>query len=364
MTATPATQADPAVCAAFSSGWVIAQLHGPILQRPLNPTEPLPTINELGRAQRATLAIDVLDAMFAGALAEALKPVADQTAISTAAVRAAVATVTADDLGPAQRSIEALHTDVLTRLTVAARRLGSAYMIGRSLSDTCWLPNSLDSFKEQFNRYRLANLQGWLEDVGSGLAPGSASAVSQSLDNWAAWTDVHAGLDWAASGGIVTRAAKAQGEHWRSLLSGDKDPAALLTPEAYVEGGEKALARAAKIVRRVFAHFWLPITFVLLLTVIVTVIAVAYSQGTAKLWASLLPIATGLGVTGTSVKATAKRLATDAGKPLLDLATTDAMGWACTSLPALADTKQQQKQLRRRGVAAPTRPGPDTHRPA
>ncbi len=340
--------ADPAVCSAFSAGWLAAQLRGPILSQPPGASVPLPTINEMGRADRITLAIDELGALFTGGLAGALKPSDGEEPITMAEMRAAGAT---SDLDAVRAALDLLHVTVLTRLTVAGGRLGSAYSLGRSLSDTCWLPHTRASFRYQFSRYRLANLQSWLADLATCLPPGTAAAVSQSLDHWAAWAQVHAHLDWDGDGEQVTQAAEAQGEHWRSLLAGDKDPASLLTPEAYVEAGEKALGRAQRIIWRVVVHFWALIAVIALVVAGIVAIAVVFAAGTAKLWGSLVPLAAGLGVTGASVKTAATRLARDAGKPLLDLATTDAMGWACTWLPAVAETRKQQKALRRRGVA-------------
>ncbi len=52
MTTSNAAPNSPTVCAAFSAGWLIAQLHGPILTRPVTAEAPLPTVRELGRADR------------------------------------------------------------------------------------------------------------------------------------------------------------------------------------------------------------------------------------------------------------------------------------------------------------------------
>ena len=335
--------ADPAVAAAFSAGWLVAQLHGPMQTAPLSGTAALPTARELCRADRVRLALDELDTLLGGPLADV---VAGDIAITTPSDRGG-----SDDTFV--KHLEALHIELLIRLTVAGHRLGDAYSLGRSLSDTCWLPCSKDDFRREFTRTRLGRLQGWLTDLSGDLPPCAAAVVAQSLDHWADWVAVHADLDDREWLRRVAPAAKAQGDHWRSLLVGDKDPAALLTPEAYVQAGEQALQRATKIVWSVIRHLRGVLVVVAVAMAAAMAVALRYAGGTAKVWGSLVPLAAGFGVTGAKIRSTALSLGKDVGTPLLNLAEVDAMGWTVTWLPAVADDARHRKQLRARGVAAP-----------
>jgi len=347
------SSASDGAAAAFAAGWLVAQLHGPILTRPVKSPSHLPTMNELGRADRVNLTFNELHHLISGPLATQLTPEGDEDAITIESVRAAWDPGHPSHYEPLKSAIEKLHIQLLERLTVADRILGSAYSTGRSLSDTCWLPRSKADFDYMFNKYRLANIQGWLSDIAPALPKLSAPAVSQSLDHWVSWLAVHKKLRWDKDGVAVETAARAQGEHWRALLSGDKDPASLLTPDGWVQAGEAALRRAGEIIRRIAIDFWVPLLIVALATALAVAAAIRYSEGTAKFWAAAVSLASGLGVTGKSIQATAKRLASDASKPLLDLADADAMSWAVTWLPSIDNDWRNKRRLRQLGVAPP-----------
>jgi len=363
------SSASDGAAAAFAAGWLVAQLHGPILTRPVKSPSHLPTMNELGRADRVNLTFNELHHLISGPLATQLTPEGDEDAITIESVRAAWDPGHPSHYEPLKSAIEKLHIQLLERLTVADRILGSAYSTGRSLSDTCWLPRSKADFDYMFNKYRLANIQGWLSDIAPALPKLSAPAVSQSLDHWVSWLAVHKKLRWDKDGVAVETAARAQGEHWRAALlrrverlvgvlqqllrrhpvvrrDGDPDAGAH-------EAGEAALRRAGEIIRRIAIDFWVPLLIVALATALAVAAAIRYSEGTAKFWAAAVSLASGLGVTGKSIQATAKRLASDASKPLLDLADADAMSWAVTWLPSIDNDWRNKRRLRQLGVAPP-----------
>ncbi len=332
----------------------MSQLHGPILDTRPTARVPLPTVNELGRGDRVELAIEQLEALMTEHLAGPLEPPKDQQPVTTGELRSAWKAA-APPFADFRRTLGSLHVRLLTRLSVADRRLGSAYSLGRSLSDTCWLPEDKDDFDRLFNKYRLARLKGWLTNLAPPALPAlTTEAVSQGLDHWAAWVTVNSGANWTTQLETVRYAARAQGDQWRALLAGDKDPRQFLTPESYVQAGEAALRRAGKIVQRVVAHFWVPLLAVMLAMGAALYLAINYASGTAKFWTSLVSLAAGLGVTGKSLQASARQLATDAGRPLLELAEADAIGWNATLLPAVPPGWKQQRQLRQLGVAPPS----------
>jgi hypothetical protein len=347
----PVLPADAVLTGAFTAGWTISQLHGPLLDRSPQATAPLPSVEELGRASAIDLAVADLRAALSGPLAGTIAPIADETRLSLAGLEAAAAS---GDRAAIRTAVEGLHVSVLTRLAVAGARLASAYSAGRSLSDTCWAFDTAETFRDQFSRYRLSDIQGWLSDIGAGLPAGAVGAVSQSLDHWAAWAEVHNPLNWVEDGPAVQAAARAQAEHWHALLTGMRDPASLVSPQAYVEAAQAALRRAQTVLRGVVRHYWVYLLIAVLAIVAVVVIAVVFADGTAKVWGAVLPVVVGLGLTGAGVRRVAGQLANDAEKPLLGLANSDAMSWACTWLPVVKSTAGQKRRLRKRGVAPPS----------
>jgi len=351
MTVMPVLPADAVLTGAFTAGWTISQLHGPLLDRSPQATAALPSVEELGRAAAVDLAVADLRSALGGPLAGTIAPIADETRVSLAGLEAAAASGDRDAI---RGAVESLHVSVLTRLAVASTRLASAYSAARSLSDTCWVFTTAETFRDQFSRYRLADIQGWLSDIGAGLPAGAAGAVSQSLDHWAAWAEVHDPLNWVEDGPAVQAAARAQGEHWHALLTGMRDPSSLLSPQAYVEAAQAALRRAQTVLRGVIRHYWLYIALALVAIVALVVIAVVFADGTAKVWGAVLPVVVGLGITGAGVRRVAGQLASDGEKPLLSLANSDAVGWACTWLPVVKSTPAQKRKLRKRGVAPPS----------
>ena len=117
--------------------------------------------------------------------------------------------------------------------------------------------------------------------------------------------------------------------------------------------GEAALHRGGIIARRIIVHFWWAVLVIGLATAGTIVVALRNAEGAAKLWGVALSLLASLGITGTSVRAIAKQLTTQAGRSLFNLEEADAIGWAVTYLPAISPSRSQQRQLRQAGVEPP-----------
>ncbi len=349
-------------CAVFSAGWLVSQLHGPILERQLNPKSPLPTVNELSRSDRVLLALTELGTLLSGALSGVLELESEASTRILAlieTVKGAWKPEAPNEVVGLRSAVENLHVGLLETLTIADHQWGTAYVVGRSISNTCWLPRTHDDFDNQFNRYRLANIQGWLADLALVFPQFSASAVSISLDHWATWLEVNHNLDWEKHGTVVEQALRMQGEKWRALLSGDRDPTSLLTPDGYVAAGEAALRRASIIFRRIAVHFCVPLAIVLAATIAGVFFAIHYSAGTAKFWTSFASLTAGLGITGRGFQTTTKRLTATAGKSLITASEKDVIASAATSLPTIRQSRLQRHSLLRHGVPLVSPPVPE-----
>lgn len=354
---------DPVPTAAFSAGWLVARLHQP-LSATESPSEGLKTIAELVPADRVELYLERLEKLLAGPLARVVAPLSTSPqagpaakALDTSALRARWNERQGNDTAAFGAAVGGFHVELLTRLTVGDRQYGSAYSLGQSLCDTC-SPKDLPSLEAGMSKSRLSRIQAWLATLSACLPSLSATAVSQGLDHWAAWLQVHPDqVDNSGNGSPesqkVIDAIRAQGEHWRSLLAGERNASSLLTPEAYVAAGEAALQRGGVIARRIIVHFWWAVLIIVLATAGTIVVALRNTQGAAKLWGVALSLLASLGITGTSVRSIARQLTTQAGRTLFNLEEADAIGWAVTYLPAISPSRSQQRQLRRAGVEPP-----------
>jgi hypothetical protein len=337
--------------AAIMAGWIVSQLHGPILDRPTAKGDELPSVSDFDRGSAVELALQRLQALMSGPLAKALTPQHDQAELDLTAVRQAWNSQTPDECTGFKSAIETFHLALLTRLTVSAQIYGSAYSVGRTLSDICWQPTDLDSLRQQFAKAQLSNLHAWLTDIDA-YVPTCAKAVATSLDHWGTWLEVSE-IDWNADQNTILDALHSQGGHWRSILIDDQNPTFLLTPEAFVEAGEAALRRAGHISIRVIVQFWWLFLILVLATAAVIVVAFENTNGAARVWTTAVSLLASIGVTGTTIRTTARNLATEAGHTLFNLEEVDAVSWAVTWLPPIPASAGTRRQLRRRGVASP-----------
>jgi hypothetical protein len=341
-----ATKTDPAAVAAISAGWTVCGLYQLAEEAAVAETDDLPVANELTGKDAADLAIDRLQAWSAGPLRHYLPPHHHVTQELRRAWHHG-------DPAERKRITRDLHLDLLTHLTVADGRYGAAYSLGLTLAETVAPAPDMHSLQIRFTKNKVSQLQAWLGELGSCLPADNTKAVAAGLDHWSAWLQVEAKTDWAKYGGEIGRALTNQGTHWRALLTSDADPARSLPPEAYVEAGEQALHRAGHIAVRVVAHFWWLLLVVAAAVAAIIAVAFAYTEGADRIWSTAVSLLAGIGVTGASVKSTARNLATKAGQSLIAMEETDAIGWATTWLPAVPTTRTSRRTLRRAGVAAP-----------
>jgi hypothetical protein len=178
------------------------------------------------------------------------------------------------------------HLRLVSAITAAGGNLGKAYRLGRALADTCQTQPAGAAFQRSFEPYRLTQLQGDLNDLASALPGHSAKAVVQSLAWWrdavyladnssfgqerrGVMGDVRTDAPalrrpkWVGNRKIATappqgdlksleRALPRQGELWRVVLTGEKKPTDLLTPEHYLVAAQRAVVAGRRIATRTF----------------------------------------------------------------------------------------------------------------
>jgi hypothetical protein len=330
---------------AFSLGWLMAQLYGP-LQRPRNGENSghLPTVAELDTDEQMKLAFAELEHL--------LSPAATPSAASIAAAWKA----------PGHKdfpeSIMALHLNLLEQFINDSEHL-SAYQLGRALSDTCWLPTEkqgADFFLRQFSYYRLATLQTWMIQANDALPGQSAAIVSRSLENWQDWAEVNARKvksTWKRAHWSVIAALRTQARAWHAVLAGQPGAIGPTTPDAWTQAGQAILRTVGTLTLAVLRRFWPVVGVVAAATGGVLYLAITDSSGTAKVWTSLVTVAAALGVTGASVRASARRAAGGIKQDIWRTANLDAQAWSVTWLPTLRQGSLTRARLARRGVAVP-----------
>lgn len=352
-----ASDQTPPVGSMFSLGWLMAQLFGPLQSRPKSdPSAHLPALYELDAAESMDVALAELETLLA------LVPGLSEADVNTACaeINAAVNPDNPDDFKVA---VKKLHLKILQQI-VGDRQQLSAYQLGRALSDTCWLPGETTNgtggqlFLQEFDRRQLAVLQTWLAEAGNALPANSGATVSRSLQNWQDWADVNAAVikgQWTtpATSASVTEALRNQAPAWHALLSGQTDMGGPISLDAWVRAGQSISRSTGSLVTTILRRFWPVVVVIAAATGGLLYLAIANSNGTAKVWTSLVTVAAALGVSGVSLRAAALKAASGIEQDISHAADLDARAWSVTWLPTLPQGLMKRYRLAGRGVAAP-----------
>lgn len=336
--------------AGFRAGWLMAQLYGPVIDRDGDTAQNhLPSVSELSAPGRLDLAVRELE----DALGTAAAGIGYLLHLD--AVKAAHRPGVWHD--GFREAIGSLHGLLIVEFTVRDPRLGHAYCLGRSLSDTAWLPSDFAGLRRQLNPYRVAELDGWLAGLPGVLGQDAVTAVRGSLRTWSAWTASpfigRRKLDWARDGKSTELALRHQGAVWHDLLSGESEPASLLTAEAYVGATDMALHRAGFLARQVLAHFWYAFASLLVMVGGLTYLSVAYASGMAKFWGVLATAAGGSSVLIQGVRLALSSLAQRTGAPLGSVERADALQAGAVRLPVGATPGRVRRRVHSREFERP-----------
>jgi hypothetical protein len=344
----------------FALGWLMAELFDDRRRRNLDVRQPafsdavqLPLVADLDEPDQLKFLVTDLH--------DLLRPYPDVSDghVQEQAARRQPGSAEPFDKPAFDREVNALHLAILDRLADDQQQL-NAYQLGLALSDLCWLPGpgGLDTVMGMFKQGQVAAMQTWLNGAGTAIPPATGAIVGQSISHWADWMDVNAPKLRAA--GVATaqattviNALHVQGAVWHSALTADPDVS--LNPEmgAWVQAGA-AMARAARMVTVVILRrFWPAVVIALAVLGGLLYLVIANLSGAGKVWASLLTVATVVGVTGGSVFGGVSRALGGVGYDIWNAARREAQAWSITWLPTLAETAGQRAQLERRGVAAP-----------
>lgn len=263
-----------------------------------------------------------------------------------------------------RRRVAVFHQTLLSGLTVTDFRLGKSYGLARALAESTILPSSAAvgerqrtravgaapdqhppetdtgaagekdspqrdrmtefqrSLWEEFGSGRVAQVQGWLYDLRDCFPTHAADAVATTLGGWSVWMirptmrDGHP-VDWDQDDrDSVERSLRRQGDVWRGLLSGEKDPMGMLTSDYYFAAVRSLLARITRLGLRFLGT---GAGFVLFLIVLVAGIALYASTTTRNgtgILAAVITFLGSLGITTGSAWAAVQKALTRAEDPL------------------------------------------------
>ena len=267
----------------------------------------------------------------------------------------------ATDVASFRAQVRQVHEALLSGLTVADFRLGKSYGIARALAESTIIPcfaaagrglaedpptgDHADAFHAAlltaFDGGRIFTIQAWLHDMRDCFPAYAADAVATTLGGWGlwivrptigkrqpvAWKNQHARER-------VERALRRQGDVWRGLLSGEKDPVNMLGADYY-------FAAMASLVRRIsgLAAQFLGTGIGLLLFLILMVAAIALylsetARSTTGVLASVVTLLGSLGITAGSAWATVKKTLSQAEAPLWHAEVSAAVAHAAWKNPA------------------------------
>jgi hypothetical protein len=185
-------------------------------------------------------------------------------------------------------------------------------------------------------------INSWLADLHSYFQPSAADAVEHGLSTWSAWAatpDLFNGkqVNRERDGSKIRRALTRQGQVWRALLSGEKNPADLLKLEDYVRAATGMVGTVARLAGSFLIAT--PLGILLIVLTLATTVALAYVvvAGVAReVIAGAIALFGGtLGVTAGGVVASVKKVLSQAEEPLWQAELTRSIGVAALVEPDL-----------------------------
>jgi hypothetical protein len=316
---------DHHVSVAFALGWHMAELYRPTVWRKQAPEQgdDLPGLSELSAKAHSEIGLDEVEVAL-----NRLKQPITENGLLLPSVDETRKALTDDPMDPVFREkLFDFHVLLLSVLTAASFKLGTAYELGRSLADTCNKPTALGTLKEEFDEHRIATLRSWLADLTSVLPAHAGQSVNGSLPLWGKWVLAQESLDGKDLESAI-RLLRRQGESWRALLAGEKAGTDLLKLDNYIAAGAGVLKRMSTLTWHFLRQFWPAVALVLLLF-LGGLALIVWDQSSGHIAAGIGTLVTSIGLTwkgvGASLGKTAAKLEHPLWEAQLDVAITTAL---------------------------------------
>jgi hypothetical protein len=232
-------------------------------------------------------------------------------------------TLSVADLFTKEKPVEELrrrtwqqHVVLLADLYTKDARLGRSYELGLALSETAleWPGDAEDSVRRRFASQRIALLSGWLIDLKTCFPKHTAEAVRVTLAFWAWCLETsRAKLDAPS----MQSALRRQGELWRSLLAGEKDPRDLLEVSHYVAAARTVVKAVAALgTDFILSRGGAVIAAMGLIAVALLTLVIMLNGSILEFAGALVGLFTSVGLTAGGAWASVRRVLTSAEAPL------------------------------------------------
>jgi hypothetical protein len=308
--ATAVEQVDPRdVCRAFRLGWSVAEYHreivAPAAPAAADASAPVGGLPVAGRLDRADLLRAGAAQVRVDFVALHLERTVGPSGLAVPNVRKVLDQEEFAEVEPEKAAglLRILHVDLLTSLLTVEPALGNAYDLGASLAMFC-APTGGPSATLQADPDELLRLHDLVRDLTSVLPPHAGHGVSVSMARWHAYlfqdlrTRYHR-TDPSDKQLLLVR----QGQQWRALLSGEKNPQDDLSIDEFIEAGLASLDRGQRELFRVLRVIWPVLAVLALAAATVLVITLSATSGTAESTTALTTIAATLVAAWRAVKA-------------------------------------------------------------
>lgn len=254
----------------------------------------------------------------------------------------------------AESEVNRLHLAILLRLTVKDFELGKAYGLGANLGQmvleayekvrpdkhgAMGLEQARPLLSEVFKPDRVLELWSSIKDLKSRFPPYAADPVAATLWDWSKWArstvrrtggSLAAGTDKS----IADRLHR-QGQLWRALLSGERNPKDCLLFANYIDAASDMLRKYWSLAGRMLAREWGTLLLALLGIAFAVAILIVVQRLMNNLAASLAGVVAALGVSWAGVVAALKRAVRPAENALWETEMTAAIAFAINYVPAL-----------------------------
>ena len=327
----------------------------------------LPGLGSLPPSERRSLLVRQVKHDLDGVWPQNQPPSADELGQQIAAAAAAVVP---SGFGPA---MDAIHILLLESLTVADYRVGKSYGLGRALAETTILPCAVASIRGvtglssdsekgvalktallgMFEGGRVFTIQGWLLDLRDWFDDHSADAVSTTLGGWGFWMirptidDRHTSVDWddRKTRLRLESALRRQGDMWRGLLSGEKNPNDIAGATYYFDAMASVVRRIARLALRFLGTTIGLLMFLLLMVAGAALFISSTAHNTTGILSSVVALLTTLGVTAGSAGAAIQKAWAKAEGPLWEAEVSAAIANAAWENPAPMGSVEQIQLL-------------------
>jgi len=199
-------------------------------------------------------------------------------------------------------------------------RYAKAYGVGRQLND---LAHS--SSPETFVKTNAAGLISSLDGLSTALPAHASRSVAMSLEVWANLKT------WSGNENLIA----AQGELWRSVLSGDKKGTEMLEPKNYIDAARQVAGRLRDVVLATLKQFAVLVGVILVLLALGAWLLIESNHG-GNTVAGLLSVLSAVGLTWKGIGGTVGKFAGKLEAPIWGAELDSAIMDAITLAPAAA----------------------------